>query len=322
MLVFVVAPDEATRRLDVVVTGALAREGRAVTRGEVQRWIDDALVLVDGKPGSASGKVRAGQTISATPGRPPTSEALPDDSVVFTVLFEDKALLVLDKPAGLVVHPAKGHETGTLVNGLLARGGFDLPPEGEGPLAHVRPGIVHRLDKGTSGVMVVAKRADAREGLKKLFATHDIERRYLALVAGENQGGTLRALHARHPTDRLRFTTHTREGKTAVTHVRVVDRFGRLATKVACELETGRTHQIRVHLAELARTPVLGDPVYGQAREFEPVRTVHKGLSHQALHASVLGFVHPLSGARLRFETPPPADFVAAEAALAAAKDK
>ncbi len=305
-----------------MVTAALVREGRAITRGEVQRWIDDGRVLVDTKAGNPSSKVRAGQTIDVTPGRPAASEALPDASVVFTVLFEDEALLVLDKPAGLVVHPAKGHETGTLVNGLLARGGFDLPPEGEGPLAHVRPGIVHRLDKGTSGVMVVAKRADAREGLKRLFATHDIERRYLALVAGQNAGGTLRSLHARHPSDRLRFTTHTREGKTAVTHVSSLARFGTLATKVACELETGRTHQIRVHLAELSRTPVLGDPVYGQAKEFEPVRAIHKALSHQALHASVLGFVHPLTQEKLRFETPPPADFLAAEAALAAAANK
>ena len=164
--------------------------------------------------------------------------------------------------------------------------------------------------------------AEAREGLKKLFATHDIERRYLALVAGENQGGTLRSLHARHPSDRLRFTSHTREGKTAVTHVTVLARYAKLATKVACELETGRTHQIRVHLAELSRTPVLGDPVYGQAREFEPVRAIHRALTHQALHASVLGFVHPLTQQRLRFETPPPADFLAAEAALSAASNK
>lgn len=289
-----------------------------VTRGEVQRWIDDGLVLVDGKPVSASQKVRLGQAVSVTTGRPQATAALPDESVVFRVLYEDPYLLVLDKPAGLVVHPAKGHESGTLVNGLLARGGFDLPPDGEGPLAHVRPGIVHRLDKGTSGVMVVAKRDDAREGLKKLFATHDIERRYLALVAGIREPGTLRSLHGRHSTDRLRFTTHTREGKTAVTHVSVMARFGTLATKVACELETGRTHQIRVHLAELGRTPVLGDPVYGAARDFEDVRAVHRSLGRQALHATLLGFVHPITGETLRFETPPPEDFQAAEAALVA----
>ena len=170
--------------------------------------------------------------------------------------------------------------------------------------------------------MVVATRAEAREGLQKLFAAHDIERRYLALVAGENMGGTLRSLHARHPSDRLRFTANTREGKMAVTHVEVVARFGKLATKVACQLETGRTHQIRVHLSDLSRTPVIGDQVYGHAREFEPVRAIHRALTHQALHASVLGFVHPLTQERLRFETPPPADFIAAEAALEAATNK
>jgi 23S rRNA pseudouridine1911/1915/1917 synthase len=322
-LEFVVEKADAGRRLDVVVPAALARLGHEVTRGEIQRWIAQGLVSVEGRPGQASAKVKLGQALVVVAGTPQITAAEADASVEFVTLFEDDHLLVLDKPAGLVVHPAKGHETGTLVNGLLAHGGFELLAEPdalvpEGPLAHVRPGIVHRLDKGTSGVMVVAKRDAAREGLKRLFAAHDLERRYVALVAGSCREAVLTSLHGRHPSDRLRFTTRVREGKSAETRVTVVERFGALATKVSCELTTGRTHQIRVHLTELCETPVLGDPVYGSARQFEPVRAVHRGLTHQALHAQVLGFVHPITGQALRFETAPPADFQAAESALRA----
>jgi 23S rRNA pseudouridine1911/1915/1917 synthase len=325
-LEFVVEKADAGRRLDLVVPTVLARLGHAVTRGEVQRWVAQGLVSVDGKPGNPSSKSKLGQTVVVIAGTPQVTAAEADPSVVFTTLFEDDFLLVLDKPAGLVVHPAKGHETGTLVNGLLAHGGFDLLAEPdalvpEGPLAHVRPGIVHRLDKGTSGVMVVAKRDTAREGLKRLFAAHDLERRYVALVAGVCREGIRTSLHGRHPADRMRFTTRVREGKSAETRVTIVERFGSLATKVSCELTTGRTHQIRVHLTELGETPVLGDPVYGSAKQFEPVRAVHRSLTHQALHAQVLGFVHPITGEALRFETAPPADFLAAESALRALRE-
>jgi 23S rRNA pseudouridine1911/1915/1917 synthase len=231
-----------------------------------------------------------------------------------------------------VVHPARGHATGTLVNGLLALGAFDreLPSEemrvleGELPESfssehlqtrgrdnelHLRPGIVHRLDKGTSGVMVVARTSAAREALKEQFAAHTIDREYVALCNGEVKSRTFATMHGRHPTDRLRFTSHVVGGKRAVTAVRTIETFGRgAASHVVCRLETGRTHQIRMHLAENA-TPVLGDPLYGKPPKNETVRQLAGALGHQALHARLLGFDHPRTGKRVRFEAPPPPDF-------------
>jgi len=231
-------------------------------------------------------------------------------------MYVDDEVVVVNKPAGLVVHPARGHAGGTLVNGLLARGlfrrGLEGPDEGD-----ARPGIVHRLDKGTSGVMVVARTSEAREALKAQFQAHTIERLYEAIVVGEARDATFDTLHGRHPRDRLRFTSlarNLRAGKRAVTHVRVLARLVG-ATHVACTLSTGRTHQIRVHLAE-SGTPVLGDPLYGKPPRDPAVKAVADALGHQALHARVLGFVHPGTGQRVRFEAEPPADFRTALEAL------
>jgi 23S rRNA pseudouridine1911/1915/1917 synthase len=230
------------------------------------------------------------------------------------VTYEDEWLLVVDKPAGVVVHPSRGHPAGTLVNGLLARG--PLAPDDErdrGAEGLPRPGVVHRLDKGTSGLMVVAKQARAREGLKALFAAHDVERSYVALAAGATAPQTVVRPHGRHPTDRLRFTSRLAAGKTAVTHLDVLARLaGGKATLVRCRLETGRTHQIRVHLAEVAGTPVLGDPLYGRPPADPLLRRLGERLGHQALHAEVLGFVHPVTGRRLRWSSAVPDDFAAA----------
>jgi len=248
--------------------------------------------------------VLPGARITVDPPPPPATEALPDASIQFPVLFEDEWLLVLDKPAGLVVHPARGHEDGTLVNGLLARDGFDIEGE-EGDQA--RPGIVHRLDKGTSGVMVVAKHERSREGLKALFERHDIERSYLAIAVGHPAPGTLDTLHGRHPRDRLRFSTHVSSGRRAVTHVALVETLGPCSL-VRCTLQTGRTHQIRVHLAEVAGAPLLGDPLYGKSIKDPALRALDQALGRQALHAAVLGFVHPITGENLRFETAWPDD--------------
>jgi 23S rRNA pseudouridine1911/1915/1917 synthase len=176
---------------------------------------------------------------------------------------------------------------------------------------------VHRLDKGTSGILVVAKDEPTREGLKALFARHDIERAYLALVAGRAIDRTYETLHGRHRTDRLKFTTNVAKGKRAVTHVRVVERLGAdLATLVECRLETGRTHQIRIHLSECAKTPVLGDPLYGKPTRNAWLDSIAEKLGRQALHATVLGFVHPTTGEKLLFRREPPADFMAALRAL------
>jgi 23S rRNA pseudouridine1911/1915/1917 synthase len=249
------------------------------------------------------------------PDEPPRTEVEPEDGIEFDVLYVDEALVVVNKPAGLVVHPARGHRTGTLVHGLLARGlfalGGDAFLDARDAEGHLRPGIVHRLDRGTSGVLVVARTAGAREGLKEQFAHHTIDREYEALALGRVTRTHHETLHGRHPKDRLRFTTHVREGKRAETHVAVVERFGDLATHVTCRLETGRTHQIRVHLAE-SGTPILGDALYGKPPKDEALRLVATTLGHQALHAKVLGFAHPLSGRPMRFESDLPPDFIAA----------
>lgn len=317
-------------RADRVITRLLAPE-RVVSRAEVQRWIEAEQVTCDGVPVRVSQKLKAGAQLSVTPLPPPPSSALPEP-MELVVLFEDDEVLVLDKPAGLVVHPAAGHATGTLVNGLLHRfgagfaalstpprartsdGDDDEPVEDPADETLLRPGIVHRLDRGTSGVMVVAKTVRARDHLTKLFAAHTLERSYLAIVQGAFEGAhTYDTLHGRHVTDRKRFTTRVRSGKRAVTHVVALEAL-KGATLVRCTLSTGRTHQIRVHLTEGGH-PLLGDPVYGSAPKTEPSKTVAAELGRPALHAAVLGFTHP-DGRALRFEVAPPEDFERALARL------
>jgi 23S rRNA pseudouridine1911/1915/1917 synthase len=307
-LLFLAAPGDPLARLDKLVVALLARAGRTESRAAVQRWIDHGRVLVDGRPHRASSAVPLGARVEVAPEPAPASRAEPDASVEVRVVYEDPHLLVIDKPAGLVVHPGRGHEVGTLVNGLLARGGFErASADPRDPEGHLRPGIVHRLDKGTSGLLVVARDAPTREALKALFAAHDIEREYVAVVVGEARDAVYDTLHARHPSDRLRFTSRTDTGRRAVTHVRVIERLG-AATLVACRLETGRTHQIRVHLAERAGTPVLGDPLYGKPPRDPALRALAEALGRQALHARVLGFVHPATGEAVRWQSALPED--------------
>ncbi len=334
-ILLVVPAEAAGARLDRFLVSMLvdlrqqqpgADPAAAVSRAELQRWIEHGRVTVDGLRRKPGDKLREGAKISVVPEPPPSTTATAEDGVVFRVMYTDDAVVVVDKPSGLVVHPARGHATGTLVNGLLAMGAFDreLPSEemriagdevpeafvpGRESELHLRPGIVHRLDKGTSGVMVVARTSAAREALKEQFAAHSIDREYVALCSGEVKSRTFATMHGRHPTDRLRFTSNVVGGKRAVTYVETLEAFGRgAATHVVCRLETGRTHQIRMHLAENA-TAVLGDPLYGKPPKNETVRQVATTLGHQALHARLLGFDHPRTGERVRFEAPPPADF-------------
>jgi 23S rRNA pseudouridine1911/1915/1917 synthase len=240
--------------------------------------------------------------------------------VVLDIRYEDQHLLIVNKPAGLVVHPARGHQNGTLVNGLLARPGFALvsadPRDEQGSL---RPGIVHRIDKDTSGLLVVAKDDPTREGLKLQLAEHSMERVYLALTVGVPSVMTIRTLYGRDPKSRLRFSSRVREGKTAVTHVSVREVLaeGRAAF-IECRLETGRTHQIRVHLSEQSKAPLLADALYGRTPAATDLAEIAGTLNRQALHATVLGFVHPITGEALRFEVPPPDDFMNALNALRA----
>ncbi len=302
----VVPREGAGARLDRFLADALP-----VSRSELKRWIERDRVTVAGVARGASAKVREGERIVVRPDVAAASEAVPDDDVRFDVLYVDDDIVVVNKPAGLVVHPALGHERGTLVNGLLARGLFRRELfDGTDDGSHSRPGIVHRLDRGTSGVMVVARTPAAREKLKAQFQAHTIDRAYQAIVVGRAEARTWSTLHGRHPRDRLRFTTHVLRGKRAVTHVRPRSLLHG-ATHVECTLETGRTHQIRVHLAE-SGTPVLGDPLYGKVPRDPRVREVGERLGHQALHARLLGLVHPRSGQRVRFEADCPEDFASA----------
>jgi len=249
---------------------------------------------------------------------PVAAEPLPE-AIPLSVLYEDAQLIVVDKPAGMAAHPAPGSETGTLVNALLAHCGASL--SGIGGVA--RPGIVHRLDKDTSGVMVAAKTDAAHRGLAALFERHDIERMYVALTRGapRQRSGTVATRIGRSTRDRKKMAVITRGGRDAVTHYRVERRFGPedrpLAARLAMRLETGRTHQIRVHLAHIG-APCLGDPLYGSGAPAASVRAAIEasGLHRQALHAAVLGFVHPLTGEALRFESGLPDDMLQLDEAL------
>ena len=249
---------------------------------------------------------------------PVAAEPLPE-AIPLSVLYEDAQLIVVDKPAGMAAHPAPGSETGTLVNALLAHCGASL--SGIGGVA--RPGIVHRLDKDTSGVMVAAKTDAAHRGLAALFERHDIERMYVALTRGapRQRSGTVATRIGRSTRDRKKMAVITRGGRDAVTHYRVERRFGPedrpLAARLAMRLETGRTHQIRVHLAHIG-APCLGDPLYGSGAPAASVRAAIEasGLHRQALHAAVLGFVHPLNGETLRFESGLPMDMLQLDEAL------
>ena len=309
-----IAPDEAGERLDKL----LSRHLDDLSRARIQVLIAEGRVSRDGAVcGDASAKAQAGVYALEIP-PPAPADPLPEN-LPLTVLFEDAHLIVVDKPAGMAAHPAVGTPGGTLVNALLHHCGDSL--SGIGGVA--RPGIVHRLDKDTSGVMVAAKTDTAHAGLARLFAAHDIDRMYVDLTRGAPRDlkGTVETRIGRSTADRKKMAVLRSGGREAVTHYRVERRFGPaarpVAARIACRLETGRTHQIRVHMASLA-SPCLGDPLYGGGAPVLAVREAmaRAGLTRQALHAAVLGFVHPITGERLRFETEPPADMRTLEAAL------
>ena len=293
-----------------------------VSRATVQRWISEGRVKVDGKICRPKQLVRGGAKLEVEPSEPPPTTALPEPDVAFQVLHEDPHLIVVDKPAGLVVHPQRGHASGTLVNGLLARGGFErASADARDPNASVRPGVVHRIDKDTSGVLVVAKDEPTREGLKRQLSEHSMERVYRALTLGVPKNGKIETLYDRHPRSRLRFTSKTSSGKRAATRVQVLETLaGGRAAFIECRLETGRTHQIRVHLSEQVGTPLLADWLYGRVPGTADLAAIVTTLGRQALHAAVLGFVHPVTQEQLRFESPLPADMTTALVALRALK--
>ena len=321
-LLLVTLPANAFGRVDK----ALAEAAPTLSRARVQALMaEGAVSLGERAVLDPSEKARPGGAYEILVPPPEPADPQPEP-IPLTVLYEDEHLIVIDKPAGMAAHPAPGTPSGTLVNALLAHCGASLSGIANLSVGGVaRPGIVHRLDKDTSGVMVAAKTDVAHQGLSKLFAAHDIERTYVALTRGvpKPAHGTVETRIGRARFDRQRMAVLTTGGREAITHYRVVKTFGPaekpLAGRVACTLETGRTHQIRVHLAHKG-SPVLCDPTYGSAPPAGSVRDAiaEAGIVRQALHASVLGFVHPITGERLRFETPLPPDMASLEAQLAA----
>ena len=318
-LAFTVDETEAGGRLDVVAAQAAKRQDLVLSRTRLQGLIGGGHLLIDGTPVlDAKRKLRDGEHITLIV--PPAVEAEPQgEPIPLDVVFEDAHLIVIDKPAGLVVHPAPGHATGTLVNALIAHCGDSL--SGIGGVR--RPGIVHRIDKDTSGLLVVAKTDAAHRGLAALFADHGrtrpLVRSYVALVWGvlPRPSGVIDAPVGRHKTDRLRMAVVPEEhGRIAITHWRLQEQFGDNASLVACELETGRTHQIRVHMAHIGH-PVIGDPLYAKgfrtkASKLSAAARHHLDLlDRQALHAVSLGFEHPVTRELLEFESPMPQDLSA-----------
>ncbi len=317
LLTIPAGPGAAGQRADRFLADAIG----TLSRSRVKSLIEAGRVRRDDQPlGEPSEPVRAGACYTLA--LPPVVAARPAaQAMALAVLFEDADLLVLDKPAGLVVHPAPGNADGTLVNALIAHCGESLSGIG----GEARPGIVHRLDKDTSGVMVVAKNEMALAALAAAFAAHDIDRAYMALCWGLPSPGSGRIEGAigRDPRDRKRMTVVRHGGKPAVTRYATRQSWQAACTLLDCRLETGRTHQIRVHLAQRGH-PLIGDPVYlrripaAAARLAEPLRGRLLDFPRQALHAWRLGFAHPRTGAPLSFETAPPEDFAALLAALSA----
>jgi 23S rRNA pseudouridine1911/1915/1917 synthase len=304
------------------VDKALASLLPELSRARIQALMADGALTKDGAPvDDGAMKVRAGMVFELLV--PPPVAAIPQpQDLPLTVLYEDAHLIVVDKPAGMAAHPAPGTPDGTLVNALLFRCGDSLSGVG----GVVRPGIVHRLDKDTSGVMVAAKTDAAHRGLSALFEKHDIERAYVAFVRGapRPESGKIENRIGRSMHDRQKMAVLKGSGREAVTHYEVEWIYGGtydkpLAARVICRLETGRTHQIRVHMASKG-APVLGDQIYGSGPPAAPVREAiaAAGLGRQALHAGVLGFVHPITGEALKFRSPLPPDMAALQEGLEA----
>lgn len=285
-----VTEEQKNERIDKFVAGV----NNEWSRSQVQQWIKDGVVTVNGKDIKGNYKVKTNDEITVTIPEPESLDILPED-MNLEIYYEDSDVLVVNKPRGMVVHPAPGHTSGTLVNGLMYHC-KDL----SGINGVMRPGIVHRIDKDTSGLLMVAKNDMAHEALVNQLVAKTVTRRYQAIVHGviPHDKGTVDAPIGRDKQDRQSMTVEE-NGKHAVTHFRVLERFNNF-THVECQLETGRTHQIRVHMKYIGY-PLVGDPKYGPKKTFD--------INGQALHAGILGFIHPRTGEYLEFEAPIPQIF-------------
>lgn len=294
VLSFTVASDTVSVRIDRYLT----EQCPELSRSYIQKLLKDQKVKADHKTVKANYKVQPGQEIVV---EIPDAEPLdiqPED-IPLDILYEDPYLLVVNKPKGMVVHPAAGHTGGTLVNAVMAHCGENL----SGINGILRPGIVHRIDKDTTGALLVCKTDEVHRSLAEQLKEHSIKRRYRAIVRGnlKEDTGTIEGPIGRHPTDRKKMAINYKNGKDAVTHYKVLERFGQY-TYVECRLETGRTHQIRVHMSSIGH-PLLGDTVYGSGKD-----PFH--LEGQTLHAMILGFIHPTSGEYMEFSAPLPEYFL------------
>jgi len=312
VLTFIISSEDKTsyKRLDQYLVERIDGKSRSALKSLFEKGM-----ITFGEHSPIKGKLElkkmpaAGAIINVSIPEPLPSTAQPED-IPLEILFEDEHLVIVNKPAGMVTHPAPGNYTGTLVNAILHH-----CPDLKGVGDQKRPGIVHRLDKGTSGVMVVAKNQECHEGLVKLFSTHDIDRIYNALVMGSrlNPEGTLESTLGRHPQNRLKMAVNVRNGKRAVTHYKVLSFYENMVL-MQLKLETGRTHQIRVHLSSLLKKPILCDPLYGNPKEHlnrlgGEYKSIIKDYPHPFLHARVLGFIHPITKEKLHFEADPPETF-------------
>lgn len=290
--------ENAGERIDAFLASKL----HDVTRSWLQKLIEAGNVSVEGREKLAKNyKLRAGDRLTVELPEPETLDVLPEN-IPLDIVYEDKYLLVVNKPSGMVVHPAVGNHTGTLVNAVMFHCGDQLSSIN----GVVRPGIVHRIDKDTSGLLVIAKTDAAHRGLAEQFAVHSIKRAYRAVVYNniKEDDGRVDAPIGRNPKDRLKMAVVSADkGRRAVTNYHVIERSGKF-TYVECRLETGRTHQIRVHMAYIGH-PLLGDPLYGPRKGMS-------GVTGQVLHAKELGFVHPITGEYMEFDSELPPEFVKA----------
>ena len=268
------------------------------SRSYIQKLIKDGQVSIEGKAVKSNYKITVSEEITLLIPDQVIPDILPED-IPLDILYEDQDLIVINKPKGMVVHPAAGHYSGTLVNALMYHCKDDL----SGINGVMRPGIVHRIDRNTTGSLLVCKNDFAHNAIAEQLKVHSITRKYRAIVHGnlKNDQGTVDAPIGRHPIDRKKMAIEPRNGRDAITHYRVLERFGNY-TYIECQLETGRTHQIRVHMSSIHH-PIVGDDVYG------PAKCPFSGLQGQTLHAQVLGFIHPRTGEYMEFSAPLPEYF-------------